>query len=77
MTIHKEGFKVIPFILFALIIFNVTVFLYLGTSVVFYGILLLSVIFISFNFWFFRDPQTEKSAGDKEILAVSDGKVVV
>jgi phosphatidylserine decarboxylase len=77
MTIHKEGFKVIPVVLFALIIFNATVYLYTGKSAVFFIIFSLSVVFITFNFWFFRDPQTVKKAGNKEVLSVSDGKVVV
>ena len=77
MILHKEGFKVIPFILVALIVFNATVMLYTGLSAVSYGILILSVFFLFFNMLFFRDPQTEKKANDGEVLSVSDGKVVV
>ena len=77
MTLHKEGLKIIPLILFALILFNAAVYLYTGASAVFYGIITLSVIFIAFNFRFFRDPQTVKNARQGEVLSVSDGKVVV
>ncbi len=77
MTIHKEGLKIIPFILFALIIFNAAVYLFMGESVLFYGILSLSTLFILFCFWFFRDPGTVKSAPENGVLSVSDGKVVV
>jgi phosphatidylserine decarboxylase len=77
MILHKEGFKVIPVILFILILFNGTVFLYNGPSFIFYIILALSVIFLIFNLLFFRDPQTVKSTHKGEVLAVSDGTVVV
>jgi phosphatidylserine decarboxylase len=77
MTLHREGFKIIPVILFILILFNGTVFLFNGSSPVFWGILAVSALFLTFNFMFFRDPRTVKSARDGEILAVSDGTVVV
>jgi phosphatidylserine decarboxylase len=77
MILHKEGYKIIPVILFLLILFNATVFLYSGQSLAFYIILALSLFFLAFNFLFFRDPQTVKTARDGEVLSVSDGKVVV
>jgi phosphatidylserine decarboxylase len=77
MIIHKEGYKVIPVILFFLILFNATVFLYTDPKWVSFIILALSVFFLAFNFLFFRDPQTVKTAREGEVLSVSDGKVVV
>ena len=77
MTLHKEGLKIIPVILLALTLFNVLVFLGKVHSLIFYGILVASVLFLLFNFLFFRDPQTVKSAKQGEVLAVSDGRVVV
>jgi phosphatidylserine decarboxylase len=77
MKLHKEGYKIIPVILFFLVLFNATVLLYTGQSLVFYLILTLSVFLLGFNLLFFRDPQTVKIAKGGEILSVSDGKVVV
>jgi phosphatidylserine decarboxylase len=77
MILHKEGYKIIPVILFFLVLFDATVFLYSGLSWAFYLILTLSIIFLAFNFLFFRDPQTVKTALEGEVLSVSDGKVVV
>jgi phosphatidylserine decarboxylase len=77
MILHKEGYKIIPVILLILILFDATVFLYSGHSLAFDIILCLSIFFLAFNFLFFRDPQTVKTALAGEVIAVSDGKVVV
>jgi phosphatidylserine decarboxylase len=77
MKLHKEGYKIIPVILFFLVLFNATVLIYTGQSLVFYLILTLSVFLLGFNLLFFRDPQTVKIAKNGEVLSVSDGKVVV
>ncbi len=77
MKIHKEGFKVIPSVALLFLVFNAAVFLSVGPSPVFYIILALSTLFLLFNFMFFRDPQTVKSARPGEVLSVADGTVVV
>jgi len=77
MKLHKEGYKIIPVILFFLVLFNATVLIYTGQSLVFYLILTFSVFLLGFNLLFFRDPQTVKKARNGEVLSVSDGKVVV
>jgi len=77
MKIHKEGYKVIPVIFVLLVIFDATVFLFTGKSFVFFIIFSFSVIFLLFNFLFFRDPQVVKSVQQGEVLSVADGTVVV
>jgi phosphatidylserine decarboxylase len=77
MIIHKEGFKVIPVILLALIIFNGALFLFCGKSFIFFLILSLSILFLLFNLLFFRDPGTIKKSVPGEILSVADGTIVV
>ncbi len=77
MKIHKEGYLVIPWIIGGLVLLNILVFFVAGTSALFYAVLVVSLVFLLFNFRFFRDPETVKIALPGEILSVADGKVVV
>lgn len=76
MIIHKEGFKVITPILTILGLLNVILFLVTENSILQYSVLSVSLLVLIFILLFFRDPQTVKSAGEDEILSVSDGTVV-
>lgn len=77
MKIHKEGFIVIPYVFAGLVILNLAVYLVTGPGGVFYGTALFSLLFLLFNFRFFRDPETVKVAEKGQLLSVADGKVVV
>jgi phosphatidylserine decarboxylase len=76
MIIHREGFKIIPLILLVIVILNTAVFLFAGKTVIFMLMLMLSIVFVGLNIWFFRDPQVKKSAQQNQVLSVADGRVV-
>jgi phosphatidylserine decarboxylase len=76
MIIHREGFKIIPLILLVIVILNTAVFLLAGKTVIFMLMLMLSIVFVGLNIWFFRDPQVKKSAQQNQVLSVADGRVV-
>jgi phosphatidylserine decarboxylase len=77
MIIHKEGYKIIPFILLFLIIFNGAVFLFTGKSFLFFLVLFLSSVILLINLLFFREPRILKMSEPGGILSVADGEVVV
>lgn len=76
MKIHKEGFKIIPVVILILIIVNGLIYLTRVPLLIFlFGVI--SLVFLFLAVYFFRDPQTKKSAAPGEVLSVADGKVVV
>jgi phosphatidylserine decarboxylase len=77
MKIHKEGFKVIPYVFLILVVINLALFLMIGYTQVSVAVAFFSLLFLLFNFRFFRDPETVKVAADGQVLSVADGKVVV
>jgi len=77
MRIHKEGYAIILISLLILSAFDV-VFIYYIPSAFFWGILLLaSLIFFGLIVYFFRVPNRIVAINDNNIIAPSDGKLVV
>jgi phosphatidylserine decarboxylase len=78
MTIHKEGRKLLFFLLLILAVINVLViYLAPGEEKVHTIFLIMSVLFYLLILQFFRNPRIEITAHDKHVLAPADGKVVV
>jgi phosphatidylserine decarboxylase len=76
MVIHKEGFKIIPYFLAALVVVNLAILLVSGYTTFFYLVLIFSAVLLAVVFWFFRDPGIVKSAVTGEVLSAADGRVV-
>jgi phosphatidylserine decarboxylase len=78
MTIHKEGHKVLFFLLVLLFILNWAVFYFFPQSTLAQNsAILASVIFYLLILQFFRNPVFEITANTSHVLAPADGKVVV
>jgi phosphatidylserine decarboxylase len=78
MTIHKEGRKLLFFLLLILAVINVLViYLAPGEEKVHTIFLIMSILFYLLILQFFRNPRIEITAHDKHVLAPADGKVVV
>ncbi len=77
MKIHREGYRVIPWVMLILMLLNGFVFLVSGNSVLFMLLLMLSLAFLLMNFWFFRDPGVVKKGMPGEVISSADGKIVV
>jgi phosphatidylserine decarboxylase len=76
MKIHKEGFKMIPLVLAAIMALNVAVYL-IGINLLFVVVVIPSVVFMVLAVRFFRDPQTVKNSMPGEVLSSADGQIVV
>jgi phosphatidylserine decarboxylase len=76
MTIHKEGYKILLWMFFSLVLMNVLVWIILG-EYVFIPLLVLSGLFFLFFTNFFRSPKRISKAGPLDIVAPADGKIVV
>ncbi len=76
MKIHKEGFKMIPLVLAAIVALNVVVYL-IGINLLFVVVVIPSLVFMFLTVRFFRDPQTVKTSNPGEVLSSADGQVVV
>jgi len=76
MKIHKEGFKMIPLVLAAILALNVAVYL-IGIPLLFVVVVIPSVVFMVLSVRFFRDPQTVKNSMPGEVLSSADGQIVV
>ena len=78
MTIHKEGFG----ILFYLLLFVVSVFvilnlLYPAQSFIHYFLYVLGTLFFISAILFFRKPDRSGQPNDDQIISAADGKVLV
>ena len=78
MTIHKEGRKILFYLLIILVGVNLIV-IYLFPEMTFAQNLLIfsSLILYIFVLQFFRCPDVQVPVNDKHVLAPADGKVVV
>jgi phosphatidylserine decarboxylase len=76
MVIHKEGYKMIPFFLAALVVLNIAILSLCGHTLFFYLVLVSSSVLLAMVVWFFRDPGIVKSASAGEVLSAADGRVV-
>lgn len=75
--IHKEGYKIIIVFFFALIAFNVLLFLFSNIKILNLILLVGSIVLMLLVVWFFRNPVRMLAKDDNIIYAPADGKVVV
>lgn len=78
MRFHKEGFATIIIVIAALIIFNLTVFLFFcNCSEIFYLSIAVSLFILFIVLQFFRNPKFERVISENEVISPADGTVVV
>lgn len=78
MRFHKEGFATILIVLAALIIFNLSVFVFFcNCNEILYLSLLISSFILFIVLQFFRNPQLKRVINDNAVISPADGTVVV
>lgn len=78
MAIHREGYKILFFVLIILLVINILAFiLFSDRTLAKWMLLALSAAFYLFILFFFRLPQREIDPDPCLIYAPADGKVVV
>jgi phosphatidylserine decarboxylase len=76
MKLHKEGYKVLPWVILVLALIDAIFFLSAGKSILFICCVIVSMLLLLCGIWFFRDPQTIKPELRGSLLSVADGEVV-
>ena len=77
MRLHKEGTKIIIYAVLLLSAINLAFFQFLDVPFLNYTLLSISVVLLVLVLNFFRVPLRKVTINDKNILAPSDGKLVV
>ena len=77
MKLHKEGTKIIIYTVLLLSAINLAFFQFLDVPFLNYTLLSISVVLLVLVLNFFRVPLRKVTINDKNILAPSDGKLVV
>ena len=77
MRIHKEGYTTIIIAIAFLTIINVISFKLIPFLLIYVFILLISLVFFCLILHFFRNPERKVLVSNKDIIAPSDGKLVV
>ena len=77
MILHKEGTKIIIYTVLLLSAINLTFFQFVDVPFLNYTLLSISVVLLLLVLNFFRVPLRKVTINDKNILAPSDGKLVV
>ena len=77
MRLHKEGTKIIIYTVLLLSAINLAFFQFLDVPFLNYTLLSISVVLLVLVLNFFRVPLRKVTINDKNILAPSDGKLVV
>ena len=77
MRLHKEGTKIIIYTVLLLSAINLTFFQFIDVPFLNYILLSISVVLLVLVLNFFRVPLRKVTINDKNILAPSDGKLVV
>ncbi len=77
MRLHKEGTKIIIYTVLLLSVINLAFFQFLDVPFLNYTLLSISVVLLVLVLNFFRVPLRKVTINDKNILAPSDGKLVV
>jgi phosphatidylserine decarboxylase len=77
MTLHKEGKRLVLGLFWALVIINLTVYLYIENFPLPGIVTALSVILFITIAQFFRIPKRTSTLGDNLVICPADGKVVV
>lgn len=77
MKIHREGFRIISFIFFILLLIVVIINITFREQTMWhYMIYLTIVVFFGLVVMFFRDPSRALSPADRIVIAPADGKIV-
>jgi phosphatidylserine decarboxylase len=76
MRIHKEGKKIIPWIILILIIADISVLLSLNNGWIKYSILILSAVTAFLVVHFFRIADRKVAKNENHILSPADGEIV-
>jgi phosphatidylserine decarboxylase len=76
MKIHKEGGKVIPFAYFMLALLDALIYYFLRDYLVFYLLMLASLILAVLIVFFFRVPDRKIDRNISHVLAPADGSIV-
>jgi phosphatidylserine decarboxylase len=78
MSIHREGIKILVFLIFSLLAINLLIRYYFPDELILrYFIISASLLLFFFVLQFFRNPSVKIPLNDDHILAPADGKVVV
>ena len=78
MTIHKEGYRSLFYVLVFLTVLNLTIGYFLPEAIVLQKtVLIISILIFLIVLQFFRSPNRTVEINDKQIIAPADGKVVV
>lgn len=77
MKIHPEGYTIIGFSLLLIGALNLILLYFNTPGLIFYPILVLSLLLLILIVQFFRFPSRDLTISDKYIVAPADGKVVV
>ena len=77
MRLHKEGTKIIIYTVLLLSAINLAFFQFLDVPFLNYTLLSISIVLLVLVLNFFRVPLRKVTINDKNILAPSDGKLVV
>ena len=77
MRIHKEGYTTIIIAITFLTIINFISFKLIPFLLIYVFILLISLVFFCLILHFFRNPERKVLVSNKDIIAPSDGKLVV
>lgn len=78
MSIHKEGVRILIFLILLLLVINLLIrHFFLEDMVLRYFVITASLLVFFFVLQFFRHPNVKVPYNDKHILAPADGKVVV
>tara|TARA_Y100001949_G_C15882344_1_gene284369 strand:- start:135 stop:791 length:657 start_codon:yes stop_codon:yes gene_type:complete len=77
MTIHKEGYKIIPIATLVLVLLYALLYWLIPFQIVQIVLGVAAVVMFILVVRFFRDPEIAIELNDKHIIAPADGKVVV
>jgi phosphatidylserine decarboxylase len=78
MTIHKEGYKSLLYVLIFLTLINSILFRFFSENAILLNtVLIISILIFLIVLQFFRNPSITIEINDKQIIAPADGKVVV
>ena len=78
MVIHKEGYKILTYLLIILVVVNFSLYYFLPEQQNLQtGVLVFSLFLYLLILQFFRSPSRKVTKNDKHVIAPADGKVVV
>lgn len=78
MVIHREGYKILTYLLIALVVINLIIFYsFPGSAIIKNTSLIISTIIFLLILQFFRSPKRIHVLNEKFVIAPADGKVVV